>query len=298
MVIGGGLRIAFQSESVYDGNALLKTTCFSLWFCFVVSWCVSVVDLNFFWEIELMSGVCLYTSGGLVDTRTIILAFTTTRAHTQHAQWMTLWFMTGFPISVCCPVDISDTTILYPFSKHTSFLMNNWNYWVFSLSSLKVSMSLSLIYWMPCCSVNKSISFQRQQDEIMVEMVDCLCWAKREIHIEYIELAALPPIIQIANKMMKHITFEYMTAMSIINNDERELMWCTLLEVGWWWAGSGMLSMLTLLYHFINLTFRTLMSSDLFCIFFSYSLFTYLNSSPSVSTPLTSGVWRYHQGWA
>lgn len=33
--------------------------------------------------------------------------------------------------------------------------------------------------------------------------------------------------------MMEYITFEYLTAMSIINNDERKLMRCTLLEVGW-----------------------------------------------------------------
>lgn len=57
----------------------------------------------------------------------------------------------------------------------------------------------------------------------LVEMVDCLRRAK-EMHVEYIELAALPLIIQIANKMMKHITFERSTALSIINNDERRLM--------------------------------------------------------------------------
>lgn len=48
---------------------------------------------------------------------------------------------------------------------------------------------------------------------------------------ECIELAALPPIIQISNYMMESVTLEDLTAMSIINNDEREAMSCTLLEV-------------------------------------------------------------------
>lgn len=98
----------------------------------------------------------------------------------------------------------------------------------------------------------------------LVEMVDCLRWAK-EMHIEYIELAALPPIIQIANKMMKHSTFDHLTTMSIINNDERN--WCDALYWKWDDAVSGMLSMFTSLYPFINLTFRTLTTLYLFCTF-------------------------------
>ncbi len=65
----------------------------------------------------------------------------------------------------------------------------------------------------------------------LVGMEDCLCRAK-EIHEECIELAGLPPFIEIENKMISHITFKHTTALSIINNDKRKLMCCTLPEVG------------------------------------------------------------------
>lgn len=68
---------------------------------------------------------------------------------------------------------------------------------------------------------------QLSRDEIMVE----IGFAEPRRHIEYIELAALPPIIQIANKMMEYITSEYLTPVSIINNKKRKLMRCALLEV-------------------------------------------------------------------
>lgn len=89
------------------------------------------------------------------------------------------------------------------------------------------------------------------------------------------------------NKMMKHITFEHTTALSIINNDERTLMWCTLLEARWcsfWYVKYVNLGIFFLLVwlHNIDELVLILHFSPLFlsCSFFS-SIITLSFSCPS-----------------
>lgn len=158
MVIEGGLKIAFQSQSVCGGNSLLeaeKKTLFSstvldkmFWpltlLCSFIDACLCCCQF-----LERMRGCVLCTlGGGLVepwyDTRTIKMSTTTTTTNTPVSALynnclMNKWFMTSLPLSwydLCCPVDAnigntSITTTVFPFCTHIqyiAFLMDTWKY--------------------------------------------------------------------------------------------------------------------------------------------------------------------------
>lgn len=111
-------------------------------------------------------------------------------------------------------------------------------------------------------------------------------FAEPKWYTEYIKLAALPPFMQIENKMMRHITFEHMTAMSLINNDERKrweetgvthftLTWMMLILVSF---SEHQWACVHVFYYLANCS----LPSSLCC---------------SVPSSLFSGVWGHHQGW-
>lgn len=186
------------------------TKCFGLWFCFAVSFmgiCVSQ-----FYERLSVCWLCVVYLIELVelwyDTRSMLLSTSTNTT------------------AVNTPVAYSITFLF------KSFLTDTWKY-----TSMFFLIGQSIFFFFfgsfaelkSRWSVNKSISIHRQQDEVTGERI---AFTEPKIYTLSI-LSWRPPIIQITKEMMKHITFECPTAMSIINNDDRKLMWCTFTGNGW-----------------------------------------------------------------